>query len=208
METTQGSSTPSSTSNSSPDSSTDSHPSERGGRCCGGGHKGRRHGRKFLGVLALVLVAGALGGFIGKSFAFGHGHGMMGMASDPAKLDEGVERMVKRFASRVDATPDQQAKLTTIAQAAAKDILPAREKLHDARRQAVELARAPTVDRAALEKLRADQLQLADTVSRRMTQAMADAAEVLTPEQRKKLGDRFTERMGGHGEGGHGGWRS
>ena len=199
METTQGSNTPDTT------SSTDTQPAEGGGRCCGGGHHGRRHGRKFLGVLALVLVAGALGGFIGKSFA--HGHSLMGMASDPAKLDEGVERMVKRFASRVDATPEQQQKLAVIAKGAAKDILPAREKLRDARKQAVDLARAPTVDRAALEKLRADQLQLADTVSKRMTQAMADAAEVLTPEQRKKLGDRFAERMERHDEGRHGWWR-
>jgi protein CpxP len=202
METTQGGSTP----NSPSPSTTEAESAERGGRCCGGGHKGRRHGRKFLGVLALVLAAGALGGFIGKSFA--HGHGLMGMAADPARLDAGVERMVKRFASRVDATPEQQAKLTTIAQGAAKDILPVREKLRDARRQAIDLARAPSVDRAALEKLRADQLQLADSVSRRMTQALADVAEVLTPEQRKKLGDRLAERMERHGEGGHGGWRS
>ena len=189
METTQTGNTP------NPDPS--SAPAGKGHRCGGDGqsrcgHKGR-HGRKFLGLLVLVLAAGTLGGFIGKSFA--HGHSLMGMAADPARRDEGIERMVKRFGSRVDATAEQQARLTAIAQGAAKDIVPVREKLREARRQAVDLVRAPTVDRAALEKLRADQLQLADAVTRRMTQAMADAAEVLTPEQRKKLGDRFAERM-------------
>ncbi len=48
----------------------------------------------------------------------------------------------------------------------------------------------PSVDRAALEALRADQLQMAEQASRRFTQALADAADVLTPEQRKQLAER------------------
>jgi Spy/CpxP family protein refolding chaperone len=188
METSHGSSIP----NSTPDSTPAPNPE----RPAPGGD-GRRHGRKFLGVLALVLVAGALGGFIGKSFAFGHGHGhgLMGMAADPAKMDEGVERMVKRFASRVDATPEQQQKLAVIAKGAARDIGPVHARLRDAHKAALAIAGAAQVDRAAIEKLRAEQLQLADTVSRRMTQALADAAEVLTPEQRRKIASRMAERM-------------
>ena len=165
------------------------------------GHEGRhghRRGRFFF-VLVVALVAGTLGGYIGKSFA--HGHGFMGMSADPAKMDEHVERMVKRFASRVDATPEQQQKLAVIAKAAAKDIVPVRDKLREARKQALDIARAPAVDRAAMEKLRAEQLQLADSVSRRMTQALADAADVLTPEQRQKITGRMAERMQRHERG-------
>lgn len=177
----------------------------KGGRYCRhhghDGHEGRhghRRGRFFF-VLVVALVAGTLGGYIGKSFA--HGHGFMGMSADPAKMDAHVERMVKRFASKVDATPEQQQKLAVIAKAAAKDIVPVRDKLREARKQALDIARASTVDRAAMEKLRAEQLQLADAVSRRMTQALADAADVLTPEQRQKITGRMAERMQRHERG-------
>jgi len=57
------------------------------------------------------------------------------------------------------------------------------------------LLAAPTIDRAAIEKLRAEQITLADASSKRMTQALADAGEVLNPEQRKKLAERM-QKMG------------
>ena len=40
---------------------------------------------------------------------------------------------------------------------------------------------------------------LADEASRRLTRALAEAAEVLTPEQRKELAARFARRRWGHG---------
>ena len=48
---------------------------------------------------------------------------------------------------------------------------------------------APTVDRTAIERLRAEQIGLAETASKRIAQALADAAEVLSPEQRRKVAD-------------------
>jgi len=53
------------------------------------------------------------------------------------------------------------------------------------------------VDRAALETLRAEQLQLAEQASRRLTQALADVADVLTVAQRKQLAERIG-RWHGH----------
>ena len=52
----------------------------------------------------------------------------------------------------------------------------------------------PTVDRAALKEIRTAELQLADSASDRLLNAIADAADALTPEQRGKLAemaDRF-----------------
>ena len=49
---------------------------------------------------------------------------------------------------------------------------------------------APTVDRAKLETLRADQMKLAETATKRVTDAVADIADVLTPAQRAELGQR------------------
>jgi Spy/CpxP family protein refolding chaperone len=48
-----------------------------------------------------------------------------------------------------------------------------------------------TVDRAALEEVRKSEIALADEASKRLVRALADVADVLTPEQREALMDRF-----------------
>ena len=62
-----------------------------------------------------------------------------------------------------------------------------REKIFAARQQARDLLFGQSVDRAGIEKLRSEQIGTVDALSKRLTQALADAAEVLTPEQRRKL---------------------
>jgi len=54
-----------------------------------------------------------------------------------------------------------------------------------------------------VEKLRAEQIELADKASKRLTTALADAAEVLTPLQRKQLAKRMRHLRGRrwHGRG-------
>ena len=155
--------------------------------------------RRFLRRAAVATLAVALAaGFGAQAWSYGgHGgmhRGFMGGSQDPAKADERIERMVKHFAVEVDATPEQRSKLTEIAKAAARELRPLREKARDARKRGMALLAAPTIDRAALERLRAEQIQAADAVSKRMTQAFADAAEVLTPEQRKKIAERMQRR--------------
>jgi Spy/CpxP family protein refolding chaperone len=58
----------------------------------------------------------------------------------------------------------------------------------------MELLTAPVIDRTALEKLRGEQMRLAETTSQRMLQAMVDSAEVLTTEQRAQLQQRWQQR--------------
>jgi periplasmic protein CpxP/Spy len=165
-----------------------------------GGHRHEHRRRGFLFTLAVALVAGLAGGYVGKSFAHGGpGHWGDGMPADPAKMDQRVERMITRFASRVDASAEQKDKLSAIAKSAVKDLAPLREKAHAARKQAMEILAAATVDRPALERLRAEQIQLADAGSKRLTQALADTAEVLTPEQRKKFAERMQHGHHWHG---------
>ncbi len=169
-------------------------PSGEKRRACGMRRGSCRGGALF--VLVAALLVGAAGGYVGKTFAQGpfSGHLSMVSAIDPAKVDTHVERMIKHFAVEVDATPAQREKLNVIAKAAAHDLLPMHDKLQAARQQAIALAGGQSVDRAGMEKLRSEQIALADIASKRMTLALADAAEVLTPQQRQKIAGHMKDR--------------
>jgi Spy/CpxP family protein refolding chaperone len=172
-----------------------------------------RRGRVLMFASLIAATAILTGAVVNKAvsnpFGFGPGfHNMRGPWAgplDPAQIEDRADRMVRHLSIELDANSEQQEKLRGIMRSMLKDVLPARERADAARRQARELLTATSIDRAAMEKLRADQIALADNVSKRITQALGDAAEVLSPEQRRKLADRFPPRgpMGF----GPGGWR-
>jgi len=153
----------------------------------------------LIAVLTVGLVAAVstnvmsafgqgFGGGFGPHFGWRGGwHG--GGPLTPEQIDDRIERMTKHAAIELDATPDQQAKVATILKAAVADLRPLREKARAARSQAVTLLTAATIDRTAIEKLRSEQIALAETASKRIAQALADTAEVLNPDQRKKVAD-------------------
>ena len=85
-----------------------------------------------------------------------------------------------------------------VAKGAIGDLLPLRQKLQDNRAKALDLFTAGTVDRAAIERLRGEQLALVETASKRIAQALGDAAEVLNPEQRRTLVDRVSQFRAWH----------
>jgi Spy/CpxP family protein refolding chaperone len=162
--------------------------------------------RRFFKRAAIATLIGGVAAGIGiKAFADGGGYGGWhrgGFAAgplDPAAVDEHLERMLKHLYVEIDATDEQKQRLAPIVKQAAKDLLPLREKMQAARKQAVELLTRDTIDRAAIEALRAEQLQLAEQASRRVAQALADAAEVLTPAQRKELAGRIGKHRHGWG---------
>jgi Spy/CpxP family protein refolding chaperone len=165
-----------------------SESSCRGSARCGAGF-----GRSVV-ILLIALAAGFVGGYAGKSFAHGQGR-LMSEAMDPARVDELVERLVKHVAVEVDATPEQKDKLTDIVKGAARDLAPLRGNMYRVRQQTIDLMSAESVDRAAIEILRAEQLALMDAASKRLTQALADVADVLTVEQRRELAAR-AQRFG------------
>ncbi len=157
---------------------------------------------KIAVALALGLGLAGIGAFATTSFSqgfgppFGHGYwhgpgywhgGPFGGGFDPARAEERADRMIRHISVEVDATAEQQEKLRGIVKNAVKDMLPMREKIFAARQQARDLLFGQSVDRAAIEKLRSEQIGTVDALSKRFTQALADAAEVLTQEQRRKL---------------------
>jgi periplasmic protein CpxP/Spy len=157
----------------------------------------RQPGR--LKIAALVLVsafAGAAASSAARHWYGHHGMGFMSGPMDAAEIDRRVDWMTGRLARDINASDTQREKLATIAKTAAKDLMPMRETMRDARKQARELLGQPAVDRAAIEKLRADQLGNFDAISKRLSTALADAAEVLTPEQRKELAKRLPPHKG------------
>lgn len=157
-----------------------------------------QRGRRWLlaGVATTVVAALSV---VGISYAGDgpgcrgqHGMGMHG-ALDPAAAAKHIDGMIDHLLA--DGTPEQKAKLSAIAKAALEDLRPLREQHRAARDQGIMLLAQASVDRAALEQVRARELQLAEQVSRRLTQALADTADVLTPEQRAKLAERFKHRL-------------
>lgn len=158
--------------------------------------------RRFFKRAALAGVFAAAAAGIGFK-AHAHGgwrrRGFMDEPLDPAKLDERLDRMLKHLYVEIDATDAQKEKLGPIVKDAVKDLRPLRAKMRAARKDAVGLLTQDSVDRAAIEKLRAEQMQAAEQASKRLARALADAAEVLTPAQRKQLAEHIGRRWGHRG---------
>lgn len=143
--------------------------------------------RWFAGLAAL----GGLGLLAAQAQAQGWGRHHLDPEERARRLDWRIGRMIKE----VGGTADQKTRLVAIATAAMADLRPLREQMRQARRAGLDLLAAPVIDRRALEQARVSQMQLADARSRRLVQAFADAADVLTPEQRVKVAEHLKHRM-------------
>lgn len=108
-----------------------------------------------------------------------------------ADREKQITRIVGHLAVEIDATDDQKQKLVTLIKSVADDMLPMRDKMRESREEAIKLLTAATVDRAALETMRAKKLAEAELISKNLTRAVADAAEILTAEQRQTVADRI-----------------
>jgi Spy/CpxP family protein refolding chaperone len=143
---------------------------------------------------AVVLGAGAL--------AFAGGHDGFGPGGMRHKMMQGfMEYRVDRLLGDVGANDEQKAKIKSILMTAMQQIRPDRQERRAARDGALDLLEAPTIDRAAIEAFRAQQVEKLDAKSKIIAKAAADAAEVLKPDQRKKLADELDEMGFGPGPG-------
>lgn len=187
-----------------------SSPESRPAGSAGQAHEPRpargRFRRRFwllagLGAAAAASLAACAQhgpGPFGGGPGWGHHHGWHASA-DPAEMGRRVDKAVEWVLSDVGASAEQKAKVSAIAKQAFTDLAPLRERHREARKQAATLLSAPTIDRDAIERLRADELRMADDASKRLTKALADVAEVLTPEQRARLKEQFERRMARRG---------
>lgn len=162
-----------------------------------------RKRRRWTGVLlgTALLGIGAVSGFAAAKM---HGSPWWIMSAahahfDPARMTERVDRRVNRVLSRVDATNEQRAQVSAIVKSGLNDLQALNVKPWEARGKVLELLRADTVDPAALETLRAEHIAAADAASKRIVQAVSEAAAVLTPQQRRELTERWSRRHWRHG---------
>jgi periplasmic protein CpxP/Spy len=144
----------------------------------------RRRGRLALGLVVI------LGGAAGLAWATGVGPAAVGHHFCRAGgFREMAEFRVHRALKQVDASEAQEERILALldAQFARHAGMAA---VHDEMHQRVlDALTGDTVDRAALEAVRADALRRADDGSRELVGAIADMAEVLTPAQRRQLAE-------------------
>jgi len=160
-------------------------------------NKGKRRTRWIVasGVAVLALAgAGAAGAMGGGGMGGGMGHQMMEIGMKHGGHFAG--RGLKRAFSAVDATAEQEDRIWAILDDTRAELRPVMREFRDTRKEVMELLAAPTIDRAAIEALRAERIAAIDEASKKLTAATIDAAEVLTPEQRTKFAEQLKERRG------------
>ena len=139
-----------------------------------------------FGTLTAVLMLSAI-----SAQAQGRGGHHGGQDGAGGMMDGHVERMLET----VDATKAQLAQIKQIMLAARTDL----KAQHDGSRklyaQSLALYAAPNIDAAAIEVLRQQTQAQHEVASKRMSQAMVEAARVLTPEQRAKFAEKMKQRQ-------------
>ena len=178
----------------------------------------RKGSRKTIAIATGIAIA--IGGVFGvqalaNSKTYGHmklyasnmsgehGGQHKGFADlSDADIEAQIERIVKHAAIEIDATQEQQEKITARVTAVAKDMKPVHDRMRATGKEIHELLLANTIDRAALERLRAERLADAERISKDLVSTLADVAEILSLEQRQVLNERIEQFRSMH-RGGH-----
>ncbi|HYC55374.1 MAG TPA: Spy/CpxP family protein refolding chaperone [Candidatus Binatia bacterium] len=167
-----------------------------------------RRGRRILtGLLLGGLAAGAIGFLAGSTMpvadaalhAFASSRG--GCHGEHAR--ERINTVVSFALHRLDATDEQEDRIQAIVSSAVDELEPIRDQHRSHRDALAALLAQPTVDREALEKLRVQELALAEDLTRAVSDAIADTAEVLTVEQRVELVEHLERFKDHHHDHGH-----
>lgn len=152
-----------------------------------------RHGFWFgiaAGIALGAVVAGAAVSaaplMVGKAFQHGLAHGG---AHDAAALHERASFAARFVLERVDATEAQHAEVERIVSDTVAELIPLGVE-HRAHREALHEALLQTeVDAGVIERIREQEMALAEQASRRVSAALSATAQALTAEQRIELAE-------------------
>ncbi len=138
---------------------------------------------------------GGMDGMHGEMHGGMHG-GMHGMGGGRmfGGSPEHVAHMVDFMLDGLGASDAQRSQIKQIATQAAADLKAQAAAGRGLRQRGLQILTAPTIDAGAAEQLRQQMSQHHDQMSRRVMQAVLAVANVLTPEQRSKLGERIRDR--------------
>jgi Spy/CpxP family protein refolding chaperone len=149
---------------------------------------GRGWLRRTALAAALVASGAALPVLVASAQGTGMGmHGMMHGGMAAGDMHAMAMGHVTQMLEAVGASEDQKTKIGAILHAGFEPMAKMHEDMGNTHKALHQILAAPTVDRAALEQLRVAEIARIDSASRAATGAMADAAEVLRPDQRAKL---------------------
>jgi len=154
--------------------------------------------RLFNRQTVIAFVAGAavvagVGAAMGDAMGGWH-HGMvMDGTHSAAEMSDHIDHVLKHLYVEIDATDAQKAQIGPLVKQAVADLQPLHAQLAAAHTHAMQALTQNSIDRTSLEAARVEHLQLADQASKRFTQLIGDVGEVLTPAQRKALGDHLAK---------------
>ena len=143
--------------------------------------------RRWLAPLAMVGAFLAGGLTVGGMAAAAEGMAMHHMMGSPEQMHARAMAHVSKMLDQVGANADQKTRIEAILRTGFEPMASLHADMRQTHASLHSILSAPTIDRAALEQLRAGEIARMDQASRSMTQALADAAEVLRPDQRAKL---------------------
>jgi len=146
--------------------------------------------------LAVVAIAASMLALVGGTLAYAHsGEGHHGMMAGRSAEDH-LEHM-QAMLTKIGASDAQKAQIEGLLKPAFEEMKAAHEAHSAAFGQFHEAITAPSIDRARIESLRAEQIKSLDEASKRMVTAITDAAEVLSPDQRAALAAEIHSHHGG-----------
>ena len=169
--------------------------------------KAQTRKNRFLSWPGALVIVGSLA----FGVAIGAGGLAIGAGMDQFGWREGMRlAMIQEHASHmmdsIGVSAAQEAKVHDIIAAKFAEIAPDPKQHEAMRKQALDLLSAPTIDRAAVEKLRTDAVANFDAKSKLVVSGILDVADQLTPAQRTELATRINT-MAQHGPmGPWGGW--
>jgi Spy/CpxP family protein refolding chaperone len=144
--------------------------------------------RTVLGFVAGIAVAfGAALSAGALAMGAWHHSSVMDGTHSVAEVNAHIDHVLKHFYVEVDATEAQKAQIGPLVKQAVNDLLPLRTQVRATRAQAELALTQASVDRASLEAVRQQHLQLAEQASKRLSQLIGDVGDVLTPVQRQSL---------------------